>query len=79
MEMEGLIKLASRLKRLRVVIANTPANPTGYVMTPEEKRGLLATATPGVMVWNGTAHVPYDDDVKADLEAEIAEIERLLS
>jgi aspartate/methionine/tyrosine aminotransferase len=42
LDMGGLERLAEGLQRLRVVIANTPANPTGYLMTPEEKTGLLA-------------------------------------
>ncbi len=42
LEMGRLKELAARLERPRVVIANTPANPTGYLMTPEEKRELLA-------------------------------------
>lgn len=42
LEMGRLAALAERLPRLRVIIANTPANPTGYLMTPDEKEALLA-------------------------------------
>ena len=42
LEMAALQRLGARLPRLRMVIVNTPSNPTGYVATLAEQQALLA-------------------------------------
>lgn len=42
LDFDALESQASKLSRLDMVVANTPSNPTGYVMSVEEKTALLA-------------------------------------
>lgn len=42
LELEQLENLAQQLERLRLIVVSSPGNPTGYVMTAEEKQQLLA-------------------------------------